>query len=181
MTEPEARAASAASANAAARKDAPQVGANWALTTELIEGVVVHEVRNVVTRNGITSEVFRADWGVTSNDIVHAIHVTFRAGALSAWHMHREKTDHLFVTSGLVKAVLYDDRPDSPTRGRVNEFFLAHERPRLVVIPPAVFHGLQALGGPATFVNYFDRQYDYADPDEHRLPPDTPAIPYRFE
>ena len=107
--------------------------------------------------------------------------MTFRAGALSAWHMHREKTDHLFVTSGLVKAVLYDDRPDSPTRGRVNEFFLAHERPRLVVIPPEVFHGLQALGGPATFVNYFDRQYEYANPDEYRLPPDAPEIPYRFE
>ena len=27
-----------------------------------------------------------------------------------------------------------------------------------------MFHGLQALGGQATFVNYFDRQYDYAQP-----------------
>lgn len=181
MNQSETRATSAGSADAAAQKDAPQVGTNWALTTELIAGVAVHEVRNVVTRNGITSEVFRADWGVTSGDIVHAIHVTFRAGALSAWHMHREKTDHLFVTSGLIKAVLYDGRPDSPTHGRINEFFLAHERPRLVVIPPAVFHGLQALGGPATFVNYFDRQYEYANPDEYRLPPDTAEIPYRFE
>ncbi len=91
--------------------------------------MVVHEVRNVVTRNGITSEVFREDWGVASGAIVHAIHVTFRAGALSAWHMHREKTDHLFVTSGLLKAVFYDDRAGSSTRGRVNELFLAHERP----------------------------------------------------
>ena len=168
------------SADAAARTDAPQVDASWVSTAELIDGVVVHEVRNVVTRNGITSEVFRAEWGITNGEIVHAIHVTFRAGALSAWHMHREKTDHLFVTSGLIKAVLYDDREGSPTRGLVNELFLAHERPRLVVIPPCVFHGLQALGGPATFVNYFDRAYDYANPDEHRLAPDAPEIPYRF-
>ena len=169
-----------ASADASARKDSQLVDAQWRESGELIEGVLLHEVRNVVTRNGITTEVLRASWGVTSGDIVHAIHVTFRAGALSAWHMHREKTDHLFVVSGLVKAVLYDDRPGSPTRGLVNELFLAHERPRLLVIPPQVFHGLQALGGPATFVNYFDREYDYADPDEHRLPPDAPEIPYRF-
>jgi dTDP-4-dehydrorhamnose 3,5-epimerase len=168
------------SADGAARKDAALVGADWVSTAEPIDGVILHEVRNIATRNGITTEVFRAEWGVTSGEIVHAIHVSFRTGALSAWHMHREKTDHLFVTSGLVKAVFYDDRAGSPTRGRVNELFLAHERPQLVVIPPAVFHGLQALGGPATFVNYFDRQYDYAHPDEYRLPPDAPEIPYRF-
>lgn len=169
-----------ASADAAVTQDEPQVRANWETTAELIDGVIVHEVRNVVTRNGTTSEVLRTDWGVTSGEIVHAIHVTFRAGALSAWHMHREKTDHLFVTSGLIKAVVYDDRPGSPTRGAVNELFLAHERPRLVVIPPGLFHGLQALGGPATFVNYFDRQYEYDNPDEYRLPPDAAEIPYRF-
>ena len=168
------------SADGVARRDTAQVDANWTSTSELIDGVIVHEVRNVVTRNGITTEVLRDGWGVTPGPIVHAIHVSFRAGALSAWHMHRSKTDHLFVTSGLIKAVLYDDRAGSPTRGLVNELFLAHERPRLVVIPPAVFHGLQALGGPATFVNYFDREYDYADPDEFRLPPDAPEIPYRF-
>src|SRR3954447_13988836 len=130
----------AASADAAARKDATQVRENWVPAVDLIDGVVVHEVRSVVTRNGITTEVLRAEWGVTSGAIVHAIHVSFRAGALSAWHMHREKTDHLFVTSGLIKAVLYDDRDGSPTRGQINELFLAHERPRLVVIPPSVLH-----------------------------------------
>ncbi len=171
----------AGSADEAARKDRAQVGANWEATDELIDGVVVHEVRNVVTRNGVTSEVLRGSWGVTSGEIVHAIHVSFRAGALSAWHMHREKTDHLFVTSGQMKAVLYDDRAGSPTRGRINELFLSLERPRLVVIPPAVFHGLQALGGPVTFVNYFDREYEYDNPDEFRLPPDAAEIPYRFE
>jgi hypothetical protein len=29
-------------------------------------------------------------------------------------------------------------------------------------------------------VNYFDLQYDYTDPDDWRLPPDTDEIPYRF-
>lgn len=172
--------AETASADAAARKDSPLVRANWETTDDLIDGLIVHEVRSVVTRNGITTEVLRADWGVTNGEIVHAINVHFRSGALSAWHMHREKTDHVFATSGLLKVVAYDDRPGSLTRGRVNELFLSPERPRLVVIPPGLFHGIQALGGPASFLNYFDREYDYDDPDEYRLPPDAAEIPYRF-
>jgi dTDP-4-dehydrorhamnose 3,5-epimerase len=168
------------SADEVARRDGQLVDAQWTSTERLIDGLIVHEVKSVVTRNGITTEILRADWGVHGGDIVAAIHVSFRAGALSAWHMHREKTDHLLVTSGILKVAIYDDRAGSPTRGLVNELFLAHERPRLIVIPPGLFHGLQALGGPATFVNYFDRAYDYEAPDEHRLPPDAPEIPYRF-
>jgi len=168
-------------ASDAAQTDRPSVTAGWRATGELIDGVVVHEVRNVVTRNGITTELLRTDWGVVGAEVVHAIHVHFRAGALSAWHMHREKTDHLFCVGGLLKAVLYDDRDGSPTRGMVNEVFLSHARPQLLVIPPHVFHGLQALGSePVAFVNYFDRLYEYDNPDEHRLPPDAPEIPYRF-
>jgi dTDP-4-dehydrorhamnose 3,5-epimerase len=168
-------------ATAAAQQDRPLVDASWRATGRLIDGVVLHEVRSVVTRNGITTEVLRKDWGVTGAEIVHAIHVHFRAGALSAWHMHRRKTDHLFVVAGLLRAVLYDDRDGSPTRGLVNELHLSPARPQLVVIPAGVFHGLQALGSePAAFVNYFDDAYSYDEPDDHRLPPDTDAIPYRF-
>jgi len=168
-------------AEGAAAQDEQLVTADWRSTADLIDGVVVHEVRNVPTRNGITTEVFRQDWGIVAGEVTHAIHVHFRAGAISAWHSHREKTDHLFVVAGLLRAVLYDDREGSPTRGMLNELHLSHSRPQLVVIPPRVFHGLQALGSePAAFVNYFDRLYEYADPDDHRLPPDAPEIPYRF-
>jgi dTDP-4-dehydrorhamnose 3,5-epimerase len=51
----------------------------------------------------------------------------------------------------------------------------------LVVIPPGVWHGVRNLeNGDSTYVSLFDCAYDYADPDEWRLPPDTPAIPYRI-
>jgi dTDP-4-dehydrorhamnose 3,5-epimerase len=54
-------------------------------------------------------------------------------------------------------------------------------RPTLVVIPPGVWHGLQVLSAEAaTFVNFFDRAYDYSDPDDWRLPLDSPEIPYAF-
>jgi dTDP-4-dehydrorhamnose 3,5-epimerase len=168
-------------ATTSARKDDPHVSREWEVRKNLIDGARTREVRNIVTRNGTTTELFRKDWDFVDAEVVHMIHVTFRPGALSAWHMHKLKTDHLFVVSGLLRVVMYDGRPESPTHGAVNEFHLSHTRPTLVAIPPAVWHGVQNLAGePSTFVNFFDAQYDYDNPDEWRLPHDTPEIPYRF-
>jgi hypothetical protein len=33
---------------------------------------------------------------------------------------------------------------------------------------------------PAILLNYFDREYQYEDPDEYKLPLDSPHIPYSF-
>ena len=55
-------------------------------------------------------------------------------------------------------------------------------RPTLLVVPPGVWHGVKNLSTSMTnFVNYFDRPYNYEDPDEWRLPRDTPEIPYSFD
>ncbi|HEY8303175.1 MAG TPA: dTDP-4-dehydrorhamnose 3,5-epimerase family protein [Solirubrobacteraceae bacterium] len=164
-----------------AEKDRPHMTPEWDLMSERIAGVRVREVKHVVTANGHTTELFRKDWGVVESEVVHMIHVTLHPGATSAWHMHKLKTDHLFVVGGAVKAVLYDDREDSPTRGQVDVFHLSAIRPMLVVIPPEVWHGLQVpQSGPCSFVNFFDHAYDYDNPDDWRLPADTPEIPYSF-
>jgi len=163
------------------RKDPAHIDANWAKTLDLIDGVRLHEVRNVVTFNGVTTEVHRADWNVAGGDIVHIVHVALRPGVVSAWHMHRHQTDHVFCVSGTLKVVLYDDREGSRTRGKVDELVVSPYRPTLLVIPPGLWHGVVNIAGERScFVNYFDRAYDYADPDEWRLPPDSEQIPYRF-
>ena len=162
-------------------KDERHMTREWDLLRESIDGAVAREVKHVVTANGITTELFRKDWGVAVGEVVHMIHVSLRPGAVSAWHMHKLKTDHLFVVGGLIRAVLYDDRDGSPTRGKVDVHHLSPARPMLVVIPPGVWHGLQVLSpDPGAFVNFFDRAYDYENPDDWRLPADSPEIPYSF-
>ena len=154
---------------------------DWVADRDLIDGVWTREVRNVVTANGVTTELYRADWGVVDGTVQQAIHVALRGGALSAWHQHRERWDFLFVVGGHLRVVLYDPREESPTRGQVDVFHLSPARPMLLGVPPSVWHGVQNLSNDiSTFVNLFDREYDYDDPDEWRLPPDTPEIPYRF-
>lgn len=162
-------------------KDAQTVAADGRVLRELIDGVQLHEMANIVTRNGITTEVVRPDWEVGRLSIAHMIHVTLRAHAISAWHCHHLQTDRIFVTDGALRVVLFDDRETSPTKGRLDVLHLSRMRPTTLLIPPFVWHGIQNLEHQTSgFINFFDRAYNYENPDEWRLPEDTDAIPYRF-
>lgn len=165
-----------------ARKDTPHIDGDWNWRRRLIEGVAVREVRNVVTGNSVTTELLRPGWLPEGVAMQQAIAVTLLPGAVSAWHQHRGRWDFVFVVAGHLRVVLHDPRAESPTHGQVDVLHLSPARPGLVSIPPWVWHGVQNLAGaPAVFVNFFDRPYDYDDPDEWRLPADTEEIPYRFE
>lgn len=162
-------------------KDKQSVLPGGVLIRELIDGVQVKEMPNIVTKNGCTTEVFRNDWGLTPYQVVHMIYASLRAETISAWHYHKLQTDHIFVTQGTVKLVLFDSRESSSTQGAVNVFHLSRMRPTLVMIPPNVVHGLQNLESMESgFINFFDHEYQYDAPDEYRLSVDSPNIPYRF-
>jgi dTDP-4-dehydrorhamnose 3,5-epimerase len=163
------------------RKDAAHIDRDWVVDRALIDGVRCREVRNIVTANGITTELYRPDWGIVDGEVQQAIHVALRGGAISAWHQHRKRWDFLFVVAGHLRVVLFDPRDESPTRGQVDVLHLSPQRPMLTAVPPWVWHGVQNLStGTSCFVNLFDRPYDYDDPDEWRLPADSPEVPYRF-
>lgn len=162
-------------------KDEQSVTEDWTPLRDGIAGVKLHEIPNLVTQNGVMTEIFRADWGVAEGTIEQTIYVALRGDTISAWHMHLLKTDHLMVVSGALRVVLYDGREDSATQTRLEVLYCSPMHPTLLVIPPGVWHGLQNLEAtPSAFVNFFDRAYDPKDPDDWRLPLDTEEIPYRF-
>jgi dTDP-4-dehydrorhamnose 3,5-epimerase len=164
-----------------ARKDSAHIDRDWKIDRRLIEGVRTRDVRNIVTANGVTTELYRPDWGIVEGTVQQVIHVALRGGAISAWHQHRGRWDFLFVVGGHLRVVLHDPRPESPTQGQIDVFHLSPARPTLLAVPPWIWHGVQNLSNEAScFVNMFDRPYDYADPDEWRLPVDTDVIPYVF-
>jgi dTDP-4-dehydrorhamnose 3,5-epimerase len=148
---------------------------------KLIDGVMLREGRNIMTRNGTTVELFRPEWGLGMDNVKHIIRVALNGRAISAWHCHRIQTDHVAVIEGICKGVLYDGRENSPTSGMVNAFSLGETRPQLLKIPPGVWHGFQNMRGEVSaFINYFDRPFCYEDPDEWSLPHDSDKIPFQF-
>ena len=103
------------------------------------------------------------------------------AGVIKAWYRHRVQVDQIAAITGLVKLVLYDDRGASPTRGMLNEIMMGELVPRLVLIPPGVWHGFQAVGETSAFLLHLNSEQFISDaPDEERLDPHDPSIPYTW-
>ena len=164
-----------------ATKDEQSVTSDWTVLQNPIEGVELIEVRNVIANSGHTTELLRREWFGTGVEVDQVFQVTRGARGISAWHVHLDTTDRLFVNAGQVKIVLYDSRSGSPTHGQVNEFRLGDRRPGLVIIPRGVWHGLQnLLATESRVINLVDVAYEYEDPDHWRLPADTAEIPYSF-
>jgi dTDP-4-dehydrorhamnose 3,5-epimerase len=169
--------------DAAPRKDAAHITPAGTVMADRIEGVVVREGANIVTRNGHTTEIFSSPWQLPVEVVRHVIHVSLRPQAVSAWHMHERQTDQIVAVDGMLKLVLYDPREGSPTRGQLDVFHLSPMRPTLILIPTGVWHGLQNMlaASFSSFINLFDRPYEHAEPDEWRLPVGNDEIPYDFD
>ena len=142
-----------------------------------IDGVIVTPLRLVPSERGRLMEVQRRDDpGFPGFGQVYVTQ-SF-AGVVKAWYRHRVQVDQIAVIVGLAKLVLYDERAGSPTRGVVQEIVLGELAPRLVAIPPGVWHGFKAIDAAAFFIHLNSEPIDLAAPDEERRAVDDPAIPY---
>jgi hypothetical protein len=97
----------------------------------LIEGVHLKPLVAHADERGYLMEMLRCDDPIFQKFGQAYVSLNY-PGVIRAWHWHEKQTDYWVVVKGMVKAVLYDRRPDSPTHGMVNEFFLGRAQPRAV-------------------------------------------------
>jgi len=130
---------------------------------------------------GSLTEVLRADWPEFGS-FAQAIVTVNAPGVIRGWHWHRRQADVIVVIAGRVLLPLYDAREDSPTRGNLAVRVAGDGPPFALFVPPGVYHGYRTLGSaPATILNFPDRLYDPADPDEVRLAHDDPTVGYSWD
>ena len=104
---------------------------------------------------------------------------TAHPGIVKAWHGHRIQTDFFCLIRGLARFALYDTRADSPTFGQVEEIECDGAHPRLIIIPPGVYHGFKNIGEEEVIcLNCPTEPYNHKQPDEIRVDPDDNDIPY---
>ena len=146
-----------------------------------IEGVRLHRLtENADGRGNLV--VLMSDRYGADQTTPHVYLVTAAARSVRAWVYHKRQSDRLAFTKGLLRVVLFDLRPDSPTHGVVNVIDAGEANKLQLTIPPFVVHAVQnPTDEDAIFVNMPTRAYDPANPDKSRLPKDHPGIPYRFE
>ena len=145
-----------------------------------IDGVRLHRLhRNADGRGDLI--VLMSDRLGADQHTPHVYMVTAAARSVRAWVYHKRQRDRLAFCRGVMRIVLYDLRPGSPTHGVLNVIEAGAHNMLQLTIPPLVVHGVQNPTDEDTvFVNMPTRAYDPARPDKSRLPADHPGIPYRF-
>ena len=142
----------------------------------MIHGVLVHPLRQIPDERGNIKHMLRSDdphferFGEIYFSVVYQ-------GVIKAWHLHQRMTLNYAVISGMVKLVLYDDRPDSPTKGYLQELFVGDANYVLVRIPPGIWNGFKGVGvSPAIVANCATLPHDPAE--IVRKDPFSTDIPY---
>ena len=145
----------------------------------MIEGVVITPLRQIFDERGKVMHMLRKDSPVFSEFGEIYFSCTY-PGAIKAWHLHKEMTLNYAVIHGSIKCVLFDDRPNSKTRGCVEEYFLSPENYSLITVPPLVWNGWKGVGGETSIVaNCATIPHD---PNEiERRPVADPSIPYDWQ
>jgi dTDP-4-dehydrorhamnose 3,5-epimerase len=144
-------------------------------------GVSFYHLPIQIDERGSVRELFDLRWGWNGEPLVYVYCFSLRPGVIKGWAMHKLHADRYYLLSGEMEVVLYDERPDSPTKGLVSKFVLSEYQPRLINIPAGVWHADRNLGSQeAVGINFPTRPYDHAHPDKYRLPIDTDRIPHKF-
>ncbi len=142
----------------------------------MIEGIQIHPLRQIPDERGKIMHMLRCDdphfkqFGEIYFSVIYP-------GVVKGWHIHKEMILNYAVVSGIIKLVLYDDRPDSSTHGMVQEIFMGDSNYVLVVVPPGIWNGFKGIGTvPSIVANAASMPHD---PNEiMRLDPFNNHIPY---
>jgi dTDP-4-dehydrorhamnose 3,5-epimerase len=141
-----------------------------------IDGLTVRPLRRIPDERGAVLHMLRRDdegfeaFGEIYFSLVYP-------GVVKGWHRHHEMTLNYAVPVGMVKLVVFDDRPGSPTNGELVELHTGELDYALVTIPPMVWNGFKGEGTvPALVANCATIPHR---PDEiDRLDPFSERIPY---
>ncbi len=145
-----------------------------------IDQVSIVSLKKVVTERGHLMEVQRCD-DPHFPGFGQAYITMTKPGVVRAWYRHRQQTDQVAVVEGCFLWVLYDARPGSRTHGVIQEIRMSADAPVLVQIPTGIWHGFQTTSPePAYLLHLNTLPFDFDRPDEDRLAPDDPTIPYRW-
>ena len=144
-----------------------------------VQGVIVQPLKQISDHRGAVMHMLRADSPLFRRfgEIYFSL---VNPGIVKAWKRHQLITQHLAVPSGRIRLVLYDDRPSSSSKGKVEELILGlPDHYHLVRIPPMIWYGFQGLGEtPSLVSNCIDLPYDPEETEGREV--SDPSIPFSW-
>ena len=111
----------------------------------MIEGDKITPLKQIFDERGKIMHMIRADSEVFTQ-FGEIYFSCINTGAIKAWHLHKQMTLNYAAIYGEIKFVLYDNRPNSKTKGCIDEYFLSPENYCLITVPPMVWNGFKGIG-----------------------------------
>jgi dTDP-4-dehydrorhamnose 3,5-epimerase len=150
-----------------------------------IEGVICRLLVIYADHRGWLAEVFRRDELEPEYLPAMAYVSVTEPGVGRGPHAHREQTDlFCFAGPGDFRVVLWDERPESRSYKKRQEFQLGQSRPGILIVPPGVVHGYVNISdGPGWVVNFANRLYrgpGRREPVDEIRYEDDPDSPFRL-
>ena len=145
----------------------------------MIHDITLTPLKQIIDERGKVMHMLREDSPIFSRFGEIYFSYTYPS-SVKAWHLHKKMTLNYTVVLGEIKFVLYDDRPESPTRGEIMELFISPENYLLVTVPPLIWNGFKAVGTRTAIVANCATLPHNPDEIERRSPTDL-SIPYDWE
>jgi dTDP-4-dehydrorhamnose 3,5-epimerase len=111
----------------------------------MIDGVTVKPLQKIPDERGYVAHMLRSD-DPTFEKFGEIYFSAVYPGVVKGWHLHTKMTLNYAVVTGVIKLVLYDDRPKSPTRGETMEIITGEDNYSLITIPPQIWNGFKGIG-----------------------------------
>jgi dTDP-4-dehydrorhamnose 3,5-epimerase len=150
----------------------------------VIQGVAFKELQTFPDERGFFRELVRTTDPFFAEGFGQWSHSKMGENAVKAWHFHHRQLDWWYCPIGVIHAVLYDLREESPTFRKKLEFYLGDQTQdgraltAVVCIPAGVAHGCRVL---SQFAHLFYLTSCTYDPqDEGRYPFDSDVVPHTW-
>jgi dTDP-4-dehydrorhamnose 3,5-epimerase len=119
----------------------------------MINGVMIKELIRHPDERGYFEEIIRKSDPFFSEGFAQLSRSHMVDGVVKAWHIHKTQIDWWYAATGIIKSVLYDSRPNSPTYKQLDEYIMGEGQKSIVLkIPAGIAHGLKVLQGPADLI-----------------------------
>lgn len=145
----------------------------------MIEGVLAVPLKKIPDERGMIMHMLKCT-DAHFEKFGEIYFSTAYPGVIKGWHEHTKQTQFYAVIDGMIKLVLYDNRPKSKTYKKLMEIFTGEDNYQLVRIPPGVINGYKSIGIKTAIVaNCATLPHQ---PDEMlRYDPHGETVPYKWQ
>jgi dTDP-4-dehydrorhamnose 3,5-epimerase len=133
------------------------------MDNSLIDGVIITQLKTITDSRGAVLHFIKSD-SIGFDVFEESYFSEINPGQVKAWKKHLKQIQNITVPVGIIQLVLYDDRENSATFGRLEIHKIGRPNSYLrVTIPINIWHGFKCVSdNPALLVNCTNIKHEFS-------------------